>query len=451
MHCAPWYCAGGLMLVLGGCIHRGQVDDSVPLDDPLPTTQTKVRFDEALAGFTEHDRRADWEDSTCRSVASQFESLGRRGATEHRATSWYNAGLAYQRCRLHERARDCFEQAQQVAADSDVSVQSRAEAQLVLYDYEGDHNRERAIRRLEQVVRAGRFQNVEALTSLATLELEQGIAAGGQGTIDLAHARENLQRALAIDETYMPALNELALLLLASARTEKGVVSAPPTVVLAGVEAPRLSRQQLDLAALVASQGLRKNPRFAPLHNTAGLIQVQQRDYNAAVRSFAKARELDPGFVEAHLNYAAVNLTIRGFSAAEDAYRDALRLRPESYEAQLGLALALRGQLSLDSPDQRIGEVLEHLASARKLDPQRPESYYNEAILTQDVLARRELGPNAVALLERAYCLYGSFAARTTPGVHNEARQRAAERREELVDTLRFVSEQEDRSIDCDG
>ena len=37
--------------------------------------------------------------------------------------------------------------------------------------------------------------------------------------------------------------------------------------------------QQLELAALVCSQAIRKNPNYAAIHNTAGLIQVELAEY----------------------------------------------------------------------------------------------------------------------------------------------------------------------------
>jgi hypothetical protein len=44
---------------------------------------------------------------------------------------------------------------------------------------------------------------------------------------------------------------------------------------VSGVKSVDVDEQQLDLAALVASQAQRKNPNYAPIHNTAGMIQVE--------------------------------------------------------------------------------------------------------------------------------------------------------------------------------
>ena len=58
--------------------------------------------------------------------------------------------------------------------------------------------------------------------------------------------------------------------------------------------AKRADAQQLELAALVCSQAIRKNPNYAPIHNTAGLIQNELGQVNGAVQEFATAAKLDP-------------------------------------------------------------------------------------------------------------------------------------------------------------
>ena len=45
---------------------------------------------------------------------------------------------------------------------------------------------------------------------------------------------------------------------------------------------------ELELAALVCSQAVRKNPKYAPIHNTAGLIQNELGQVNGAVSAFAR-------------------------------------------------------------------------------------------------------------------------------------------------------------------
>jgi Flp pilus assembly protein TadD len=86
-----------------------------------------------------------------------------------------------------------------------------------------------------------------------------------------------------------------------------------------GTQEKKVDTQALELAALVCSQAIRKNPSYAPIQNTAGMIQVELSNLNTAVSEFNTARRLDPTFFEAQMNFAAVNLQFRGFQQAEEA------------------------------------------------------------------------------------------------------------------------------------
>src|SRR6185312_2357034 len=103
---------------------------------------------------------------------------------------------------------------------------------------------------------------------------------------------------------------------------------------------------------------------------------------NGAVQEFNSARTIDPSFYEAQMNYAAVNLSFRGFEQAEAAYRKAIELKPNDYDGHLGLALALRGSITDSNFDKNVREASDELGKAKQIAPDRPETYYNEAILT---------------------------------------------------------------------
>ena len=164
-----------------------------------------------------------------------------------------------------------------------------------------------------------------------------------------------------------PAFNQLAIYYLERAKEKVG--RAKGTVATAGrtskTKEKKIDQQQLELAALVCSQAIRKNPKYPAIHNTAGLIQVELGNINSAVSSFKTASDLDPGFFEAQMNYAAVNLSFRGFKNAEDAYRSALKIKPNDYDAHLGLALALRGQINDSNFDANVKAAQEELDKAK--------------------------------------------------------------------------------------
>jgi Tfp pilus assembly protein PilF len=400
-------------------------------------------FDSALEAFLDHDKKGDWNEASCKGLAEQFrKAADTQVSATNRAfpEALYNGGLAYQRCGKDADAKKQFE----AAAQADASFH-RAKAQIALYDYARTADIDQAIRELDTIIRDAKFQNVEALVSLAALQMERGSdQSDADGKNDLERCQRNLQRALAIDDGYMPAFNQLANYYLELAKQTVGTNKLKSRRGKRGMEVSGANRveangQQLDLAALVASQAQKKNPNYAPIHNTTGLIQVELKNFNAAVKSFGRARALDPKFFEAQMNYAAVNLSFRGYEEAEKAYRDALKLKPNEYEAQLGLALALRGQINDNNFDKNVQEAQQHLDAAKKIDGGRPETYYNEAILTQEFRAKRG---DAVTGLTKAADQYKAFIEKAGDDpVYAQAVKRSKDRMEDINDTVKFIKE----------
>jgi lipoprotein NlpI len=404
------------------------------------------KFEGALQEFAAVDGKGQWDDASCKSIAQAFKSAAdeQKSATNQSlAEAMYNSGLAYQRCGMDKEARAAFEQA--------VSVNSkfhRARVQLALYDYQRSNNLDSAIGSLEQIIHDAQFQNVEALVAVAALQMERGSdQSNSDGKDDLERAKRNLQRALAIDDSYMPAFNQLALYYLEQAKAKaegagkrKGKRRG---LVASSSKAVQVNEQMLDLAALVASQAQRKNPKYAALHNTSGLIQVELRNFNGAVKSFAAARALDADFFEAQMNYAAVNLSFRGFEQAEAAYKEALRLRPNEFEAHLGLALAIRGQITPSNRDEKLAEAEKQLAEAKKIAASRPETYYNEAILTQEFKAKSQPDEDkSIAMMKTAIKQYEDFIGKASgDSAFGDAVKRSKERIQDMRDTIKFLEE----------
>ncbi len=141
------------------------------------------------------------------------------------------------------------------------------------------------------------------------------------------------------------------------------------------------------------------------------------------------------------MNYAAVNLSFRGFKAAEEAYRAALKIRSTDYDAHLGLALAIRGQIDDSNFDQRVAESQAELEQCKKIAPDRAETYYNEAILTQEYKAKGG-GANAVPVLEQAATIFDSFVQKAGGAPeYADAVKRAKDRAQDIRDTVKFIKE----------
>ncbi|MDF2696330.1 MAG: repeat protein, partial [Labilithrix sp.] len=389
------------------------------------TDEARGRFDVALAAFVKHDDARDWTPEACARVAGMFDEA--RALTPAFAQAAFDAGLAYERCGDFGKARPKVEQ----ALKEDPSFHA-ARAKLALYRFKEDGNADAAIDTLQHAVAEGRFTDVTALVDLAAMQMARDGSTPGAGCKDdMACAKLNLHRALALDDAYMPAHNELALYYFRAARRR-------------AAGSKRADVQQLELAALVCSQAIKTDPHYAPIHNTAGLIQYELGRVNNAVAEFGRAVELDPSFFEAQMNYAALNLGFRGFEKAQAAYRRALAVRPNDYDAHLGLAVALRGPM-VDGPDEdarraKLAAVAAELATAKQIDANRPDAYYNEAIFIHELEAAHKSPPESVAILERAEASFRTFLqrARGKPE-YDGAIARANERLVDLAVTRSFV------------
>ena len=384
-------------------------------------------FKAGLSAMDKHDKANDWTDANCKATADSFQNAdSEQDGTFFEAL--YNAGVAYQRCKNDAAAKEIFGKI--LGQKSDFH---RARVQVALYDLAAGGDRDKAIGEMKQAIADAQFKNEEALVNLAILQMERDGASGDSGCdSDFECAKLNLQRALAINDGFMPAFNQLAVYYLTSA--QKKVGRKKGQVQAAADERKKVDTQALELAALVCSQALRKNPNYAPVHNTSGLISSELGDLSSAARAFGTARKLDPKFFEAHMNYAAVNLQFRGFAQAEQAYRQALKLKGQDFEAVLGLALAVRGQINDSNFDKNLKEADGLLTKAKSLAPNRPETYYNQAILTQEFKARG--GAGAESQLKVAKDLFSQFTAKAQGNSQFDAAVKAANERMEEIDQI---------------
>ncbi|TKD05328.1 hypothetical protein [Polyangium fumosum] len=393
-----------------------------------------ARFQDGLLALARQEATQKHDEASCRAAAAHFTAVAdSRESASIRARAHYNAGVAYQRCQLDREAREQFTKA--LAAEP---TSHRARAELALLDFaaSGGKNFDAAIAELTRAaVVDAQFKDATSLVHLGVLHLKRGREMpDADGLTDSQRAKKYAQSALAVDDRALPAYNLLALIHLGTAQRKAEAPRAR-----GALDKKKLDTQVLELAALVCSQAIRKDPRYAPIHNTAGMIQVELGDFTAAARSFDEARRIDPAFFEAQMNFAAVNLRFRGFSPAESAYRAALALRPNDYDARIGLAHALRGQIDEGNLTQKFAEVRTELAKAKQSAPERPEAYYNEGILTQEYAAiaggeHPELAPR------KAKELFGIFLQKAgADPTYADATRRARERIEEIEQIEGFM------------
>jgi tetratricopeptide (TPR) repeat protein len=414
------------------------------------TKAAEDSFNVALEAFAAHDNAADWSDAVCADVAKKFEAAVSNQKSGKFPEATFNAGLSYQRCSNDKEAQAHFRQS--LADDSKFH---NARVQLALYQFKADGNVDAAIGELQKAVLDAQFQNVSALVNLAMFQQLRDGATGGDGCKDdMECSKKNLQRALAIDDGYMPAFNQLALYYFKQAKKRAGYVKVGKKgreIATNAAFKKRADQQQLELAALVCSQAIRKNAKYAPIHNTAGLIQNELGQVNGAVQEFKAAAALDPRFFEAQMNYAFVNLSFRGFEAAQGALEKAIAMQPNDYEAHLGLALAYRGQISDVNFDAMVKKTHDELDKAKQIDPNRADSYYNEGILVNEFEVKNaavgetdkdKIKNKTIAAYKKAQTILEQFVGKASgKPEYDGAVKRTNERIQDIKDMIKFFEE----------
>jgi tetratricopeptide (TPR) repeat protein len=400
------------------------------------------KFKLGLDALSQHDKAKDWTEATCESTAQLFIEAAKEQEKPF-AEAQYNTGLSYHRCKKSAEAKTYFQKALEIDPKF-----HPAKTQLVMMSFyeSGEKNIDQAVSDMRQTaVVDAQYKNVEALVALAMLYMKRGNnVADNDGANDYQRAKRYLQSALAVDDGYMPAFNQLALFYLDTAKQAAGQEVKRKTATNIGKK-KKSSSQAMELADLVCSQAIRKNPNDPIIYNTMGMIQVELGNLNKAVEAFDRARQKDPNFYEAQMNFAAVNLQFRGFPRSEEAYRAVLKNRPNDYDARLGLALALRGQINDSNFDQFVKEAGENLAKAKEIAPDRPETYYNEAILTQEYKTKASTDPNkAEPILLQAKGLFGQFVSKAgSQAEYADAVKRAKERMGEIDQIIAFNKQTE--------
>lgn len=359
-----------LLLALTSCAHA-----SIPQPVSPPTPEGRAELAEnAQALFARHEATGEWSADACQSTAEAFSRVrSTEGREDPRAI--YMEGLTAARCGDDARALERYQHALGLAPDF-------CEARVAL-----------GLSQEEQTSRATFEEGVRRDPRCAEAYLH--LASTQHRPHERDEALANLRRALAIRSDYLPALDAMAQIHLAE-----------------GAAHP----ERLELAAMVCRQAQLIDRDYAPLYNTWALVDLAKADLAEAAAKLGRARDLDPTFFEAHMNFAQLALSGRAYDDAARAFEDARRLRPESYDAVVGSGVAAR---ALADP----ARAEAHYRAAIAIDGARPEAYFDLALLYQEHLA------GTTAQLEEAEGFLSRFVAR--------ARAKDAE---VLADTLRWCA-----------
>jgi tetratricopeptide (TPR) repeat protein len=196
---------------------------------------------------------------------------------------------------------------------------------------------------------------------------------------------------------------------------------------------------QLELAAAACARGLALDPHYAPLHNTAGVIEYALGNVDRAVVEFRRAAELDPTLFAAQMNLGSMSLGLRAFDQARLAYERAIAIRPADYDAHLGRAAALEGAIEPASvaSGTDLSALKGEIAMAKQIDPNRPDASYREGVVLEELAAWQP--GQARRCFAEADASFRTFLvlARGKPG-YEDAIARAGDRLNHVAGGLRF-------------
>lgn len=344
---------------------------------------------------------------------------------------------------------------------------------------------------------------LKAVDAVESKQPGQALTANIRGRIylmqnDVPRARSNLERALSIDPTFVPAAATLASLDLADKQADKArqrfeaVLKADPKnldalMALAGMRAkagaspdeieglmqtairlnptaapPRLllvdsqfQRNKFKEALATAQEAVNALPGSIAALDALGRAQLAVGDANQAISTFSKMAALDANSPAAYFRLANVRLTQHDSDGAIQEYKKALAIDPESFEAQRALvniytaagrpeeALLVARNVEKQHPDEPAGYLLEGGIESGRNRPAAAAEVYRAA------LKRAPVSPVATRLYA-ALVSAGrlgeaeQFAASWTAGHPNDAvfifatAEAALNRRENAVAEARF-------------
>lgn len=282
----------------------------------------------------------------------------------------------------------------------------------------------------------------KALTAITALERHDGknpLVQNIKGGIllsqrDLAGARAGFEQALALDPSYLPALENLAQMDLAEKKPEQarqryeaalardkrnvGLLTALARLALQRNNAPEAMRwlerataehpdaltPALLLANLYQNSGARdkalklaqsllaSHPADPDALALLAQIQVANGNYEAGLENYSKLAALQPASAAVQLRTAYAQTALKDKAGALESAKKALRLQPDWFEAQV-----LAASLLVESKD-----YTEALAMAQTVQRQRPDLPAG-LTLEGDIWMERQKPQEALRAYEQAF------------------------------------------------
>lgn len=318
-----------------------------PTTGPATTTEDKTvskavntKFQEALKAFFAASD-AGWPKDQCEKVAKAFLDLNKEAGGEKIASFPYNAGVAYQRCGMNDKAKEAYRR----ALSLDPSFPS-AKSGLILIDMT---NPEDMIKHEAELMRDSyAMQDPDIQYNLALAYY-------------LRYAREGQ------DKNRKPLIDTLRKALASSGKIPNDTLEGSrirlkiyALSILFYLEAEKRKDANANLARIfigqakdyfrpcVGDKGIKDvyaREALAMYYNAYGLYVLSQGTLGPAFDEFKKALECEPDNLSANLNVGMLGVSVR----EPDSAIKALELvaakypkHPQTSEAELALAVSYK-------------------------------------------------------------------------------------------------------------
>jgi len=118
-------------------------------------------------------------------------------------------------------------------------------------------------------------------------------------------------------------------------------------------------------------------------HFNYGLVMVKRGQFDAAIREFSKAVEIDPSMSKSHLQLGCLYLRKNDYENAEIAIDKVLEVDPESVRGKICRGELLRLKKQLDEADKLLLKVI-------SAHPEKYEAHYNLGRVLEDKKKNKE-------------------------------------------------------------
>ena len=165
---------------------------------------------------------------------------------------------------------------------------------------------------------------------------------------DTASALQYFQKAIDLDNNYIPAIDMMGVL---------------------------LSAKKDPLCLAYFNRLLEIDPNHYPTYYNLGMFYLNTEDWNNAIKSFTKCTQINPRDIESLFNLGYVHLQIGANSIARDYFTQALKIEPINHRALYGRGYAseLLGDVTNAEKDYRLALSYNPQHEGSKLGLQRLE------------------------------------------------------------------------------